>query len=97
FKVLENELYNLLLNSKDCATCNHQQIVHNFFNALPNIHQQLLEDAQAMFDGDPAANNLSEVIRTYPGFLAISMYRMVHQLWLDEVPLFPRILTEYAH
>ncbi|RZF58320.1 serine O-acetyltransferase [Sphingobacterium corticibacterium] len=97
FKIHENELYELLLKSKDCAACDHAKIVRNFFHALPDIYQQLLEDAQAMLDGDPAAKNLSEVIRTYPGFLAISLYRMAHQLWLDDVPLFPRILTEYAH
>jgi len=97
FKILENELYDLLLKSRDSASCDHKQIVRNFFNALPEIYQQMLEDAQAMLDGDPAANNLSEVIRSYPGFLAICMYRMAHQLWSDEVPLFPRILTEYAH
>lgn len=97
FTILENELYDLLLNSKDCIGCDHREIVHRFFENLPHIYHLMLEDAQAMLDGDPAANNLSEVIRTYPGFLAICMYRMAHQLWLDRVPLFPRILTEYAH
>ncbi|MCS4226955.1 serine O-acetyltransferase EpsC [Sphingobacterium sp. BIGb0165] len=97
FTILENELYDLLLNSKDCIGCDHRGIVQRFFENLPQIYHLMLEDAQAMLDGDPAANNLSEVIRTYPGFLAICMYRMAHQLWLDRVPLFPRILTEYAH
>lgn len=97
FAILENELYDLLSKSKDCAGCDQPRVVKNFFAALPDIYRQMLDDAQAMLDGDPAANGLSEVIRTYPGFLAICMYRMAHQLWLDGVPLFPRILTEYAH
>lgn len=97
FKILENELYDLLSKSNDCAGSDHPHRVENFFNALPSIYQRMLVDAHAMLEGDPAANSLSEVIRAYPGFLAICTYRMAHQLWLDNVPLSPRILTESAH
>src|SRR3546814_5273442 len=54
-------------------------------------------DASAIFEGDPAATNTFEVIRTYPGFLAIALYRLAHALMVLEVPLLPRILTEHAH
>lgn len=97
FKLLENELYDLLTKSRDCAACEHGLIVENFFAKLPQLYALMMNDAQAILDGDPAARNIREVIRTYPGFLATCMYRMAHQLWEDGLPLIPRILTEYAH
>ncbi|PZP42351.1 MAG: serine acetyltransferase, partial [Pseudopedobacter saltans] len=54
-------------------------------------------DADALLEGDPAAKSLKEVVRTYPGFLATAIYRLAHHLHELEVPLIPRILTEYAH
>ena len=57
----------------------------------------MLTDAQAIMDGDPAANSIREIIRTYPGFTAICIYRLAHELFILGVPLLPRILTEYAH
>ncbi|MEM9990442.1 MAG: serine O-acetyltransferase EpsC [Bacteroidota bacterium] len=68
-----------------------------FFKFLPIIYQQLLSDAQAISDGDPAATSRREVIRTYPGFFAVAVYRIAHQFYRLDVPLLPRILTEYAH
>lgn len=97
FKLLENELYDVILRSKDCADCDHVEIVNHFFERLPELYEFMKMDAQAIFDGDPAASNIHEVTRTYPGFLATCIYRMAHQLWLDGLPLIPRILTEYAH
>lgn len=97
FGLLQNELFDLLLSSRDCADCDHALIVEHFFARLPELYDLMMEDATAILKGDPAARNLSEVIRTYPGFLASCMYRMANQLWLDQVPLIPRILTEYAH
>ncbi|WP_437918526.1 serine O-acetyltransferase [Sphingobacterium sp. LRF_L2] len=97
FTILENELYDLLLKSRDCAQSDHRYIVHNFFEMLPALYELMMEDAEAILEGDPAAKNIREVIRTYPGFLATCMYRMAHRLWLDGLPLIPRILTEYAH
>ena len=64
---------------------------------LPNIYQQLREDAQYFIDSDPAATSIREVQITYPGFFAIMVYRIAHELWLRKVPLLPRMLTEYAH
>lgn len=97
FKLLENEFYDLLEGSKDCGNFDRKAMVSNFFGALPQLYELMLTDAQAILDGDPAAQSLGEVVRTYPGFLAMCMYRMAHQLWLYELPLIPRILTEYAH
>lgn len=97
FKILENEFLDLLLKTHDCKDCDHFGIVHNFFEALPILYESMINDAQTIYDGDPAAQSLHEVIRTYPGFLATCIYRMAHQLWLDRLPLIPRILAEYAH
>ncbi len=68
-----------------------------FFKALPTTRRQLIEDAAAMMSGDPAATNETEVIRTYPGFYAIAIYRLAHLLFQLKVPLVPRVLTEHAH
>ena len=61
------------------------------------MQEMLLKDVQAGFDGDPAAKSKEEIIFSYPGFLAIYVYRLAHILYLEEVPFIPRIMTEYAH
>jgi len=68
-----------------------------FFNQLPEVRNRLLQDADAMMSGDPAAISNTEVIRTYPGFYAIAVYRLAHQMYHLKIPLVPRILTEDAH
>lgn len=74
-----------------------QEIADIFFQQLPGIRTNLLMDADAMMSGDPAACSNAEVIRTYPGFYAVAVYRLAHALFHLEVPLVPRILTEHAH
>lgn len=68
-----------------------------FREALPDIHARLLLDAEAINAGDPAAESLDEVILAYPGFAAIAIHRMAHELYRMHVPIFPRLLGEYAH
>ncbi len=68
-----------------------------FFATIDEIYHRLQEDAQAIYDGDPAAESVDEVISAYPGFLAIAYYRIAHEFCRLGVPLFPRILTEIAH
>lgn len=97
FEQSENELFELLLKTKACSECNNQQLAHEFFEKLPIIYAFMNTDAQAILSGDPAAQSLREVIRTYPGFMAISIYRIAHQLLKLGIPLIPRILTEHAH
>jgi serine O-acetyltransferase len=72
-------------------------VVDRFFTALPDIRATMLLDAQAICDGDPAAHSVDEVILAYPGFFAIAVYRLAHQLQGCRVPLVPRVLTEIAH
>lgn len=71
--------------------------VEAFFAALPAIYERLWLDVRAIEEGDPAAEGREEVVAAYPGFLAIATYRLAHELYRLEVPLLPRILTEYAH
>lgn len=68
-----------------------------FFGALKEIYLSCLEDAKYILESDPAARSLEEVLMTYPGFFAIAMYRMAHQLWIQEIPILPRFWTELAH
>ena len=74
-----------------------QEIVIQFLESIPELRRVLTEDAQAAFDGDPAAKSLDEVVFCYPGVAAISVYRLAHVLHDLGVPLIPRMMTEYAH
>jgi serine O-acetyltransferase len=71
--------------------------VEAFADALPSVYDRLWLDAQAIHDGDPAASSVDEVISAYPGFLAIAVYRIAHELSRIGVPMLPRLLTEHAH
>jgi len=73
------------------------KIVEAFYTELPEIYKLLLKDAEAIEAGDPAAKNREEVIRSYPGFYAISIYRISNLLHRLHVPFIPRILTEMGH
>lgn len=68
-----------------------------FLHRLPHIMRLLNTDIQAIYEGDPAAKSMAEVILCYPGFYAISIYRIAHELYCLNVPYIPRIMTEYAH
>lgn len=73
------------------------EIATGFLKELVNIQQFLYKDAQAGFDGDPAARSVDEVILTYPGLFAVFVYRISHSLFSANVPLIPRIMSEHAH
>ncbi len=72
-------------------------ISQKFWNEIPEVYRLLLTDIKAIMDGDPAANSEYEVIRAYPGFYAIFFYRIAHTLYNLNIPVIPRIITEYAH
>ncbi|MES2428829.1 MAG: serine O-acetyltransferase EpsC [Bacteroidota bacterium] len=97
FTKLEEELLHIMNVTKACKDCDNKERARNFFGQLPELYRILNTDIQAIFNGDPAARSEFEVIRTYPGFFAISFYRLAHSLCKFDVPLIPRILTEYAH
>ncbi len=69
----------------------------DFLNKIPYIREMLIDDVQAAYDGDPAAKSLDEIIFSYPGITAITIYRIAHELHIQGIPLIPRIMTEYAH
>ena len=66
-------------------------------DSLPGILEILKTDIRAGYEGDPAAKSIDEIILTYPAFQAISIYRMAHKLYQMNIPLVPRMMTEYAH
>ncbi len=72
-------------------------ITFSFLDKLPKVREYIETDVQAAFDGDPAAYNKDEIICTYPGLYATMTNRIAHELYLLEVPLIPRIMTEHAH
>ena len=73
------------------------QIAQAVVAELPHIQQVLLTDIEATFDGDPAAANREEIVFAYHGLFAIFVYRVAHELYLRQVTMIPRIMTEYAH
>ena len=74
-----------------------EAMARKFLRRIPALRDMLAMDAQAAYDGDPAAKSVDEVIYCYPGFYAITVYRLAHELLALGVPLMPRIMTEYAH
>jgi serine O-acetyltransferase len=82
-----------------CIHCQEkgQEEAVRFLRALPRLRAVLAMDVQAAYQGDPAAKSHDEVIFSYPGLFAVTVYRAAHQLLRQGVPLMPRIMTEYAH
>lgn len=74
-----------------------KSITADFLRQLPELRRKLALDAVAAYEGDPAAPSPSEAIFCYPGLLAVTCHRMAHELYLAEVPLIPRIISEHAH
>ena len=74
-----------------------EEEVNAFLEKLPELWALLQEDVAAAMEGDPAARSREEVTLAYPGFRAVAIQRMAHTLWDLEVPLLPRLMTEYAH
>ena len=89
--LLEQALSGSVAPSEDQAA-----VVERVFSRLAVIREGVLLDARAIYEGDPAAHSLDEVIVAYPGFLAIAVHRIAHELYPD-APLFARLLSEVAH
>ncbi len=82
-----------------CTNCEErgQMAALNFLNDIPQLQTMLAKDIAAAYEGDPASKYYDEIIFSYPGLFAMSVYRIAHQLLEQGVPLIPRIMTEYAH
>ncbi len=85
--------------NKECSKCSEQghRIALSFLETVPKIREELSKDVNATYSGDPAARSCDEIIFSYPGVFATFIYRSAHELVALEVPLLPRIMTEYAH
>jgi serine O-acetyltransferase len=95
--VLERDIQSLLTPLLADTALHAEDVAARFFQELPEVHRKLWLDAEAIYGGDPAAESIDEVILAYPGFFAIAIYRFAHEFYKLRVPVFPRLLTEYAH
>lgn len=94
---LRFRLSELLHPLHDGAEDEVTQVVESFFNRLPEVYSLLRNDANAFLESDPSAKGIEEIIMSFPGFYAISVYRIAHELQLLNIPLLPRIISEYIH
>jgi serine O-acetyltransferase len=91
--------HDCLRYGQQCSECDEQghRIALRLLQDIPSIRKILATDVLAAYQGDPAAKSYDEIIFSYPGILAITVYRVAHKLFEYNVPLLPRIMTEYAH
>jgi serine O-acetyltransferase len=94
---IKNQLIKLINSLNGSAKMDAERVTQNYIEKLPEIHNKLWMDANAIFEGDPAAESIDEVILAYPGFMAILIYRLAHELYQLKVPIIPRIMSEHAH
>ena len=83
--------------TKEQCQAKAEELTISFLSELPNIRKILTTDISAAYDGDPAAKSYEDIIISYPCIEAITIYRMANYLFNKDVPLLPRIMTEYAH
>lgn len=101
-RVLQGQVLEALLFddgdlSRDEAGKRASHVANVFLDSLPQVLELLMTDIQALYDGDPAAGSLEEVLVAYPGLYAIFVYRIAHVLYRLNVPLIPRLMSEHAH
>jgi serine O-acetyltransferase len=91
-KIRENEVRGDLELNQEAAA-----ITDRFFAGIPAVRALLKTDAEAAYAGDPAARSLEEIVLAYPGLEAVAIQRVAHLLYRENVPLLPRMMTEWAH
>ena len=74
-----------------------ESIAYEIMSIIPDIKEKLLKDVIALYEGDPAARSPEEIILSYPGFYAISIYRLAHEFYVRKIPYIARLMTEFAH
>ena len=93
--------YNYQCRIKKCDGCDCRTMAENvtahLLEQLPRIRRLLKGDVAAAFNGDPAAKSYEEIVISYPCIVAIAAHRIAHELYLKQVPLIPRIMSECAH
>jgi len=85
-----------------CSDCERYDVdpaalANEILMLIPKIKSALIKDVQAIYEGDPAARAPEEVILSYPGFYAISIYRIAHEFYIRKIPYIARLMTEFAH
>lgn len=85
--------------NQPCSDCTERgyRLALKLLEEIPSIRKILSTDVAASYEGDPAAKSYDEIIFSYPGIYAMTVYRVAHKLFEYGVPLLPRIMTEYAH
>lgn len=96
-RLIDEVCKSLRLGKPDCPSAAAEQVVLTVLKSLPAIRELLRTDVEAAFEGDPATNSNDEIILSYPFLEAIAIQRFAHTLYLEKVPLIPRIMTEWAH
>ena len=91
------DLENILLSYLDVKQIDIEGVVEAFYVSLGDLYQDLRHDASKIYECDPAATSVNEVIVSYPGFYAITVYRIANKLTQLDVSVLPRIISEYAH
>ena len=92
------EQLHALLGEVDLPTSSSpESITSEFVASLVGLRESIAADVAAAFDGDPAATGYEEIAVAYPAIRALSVHRIAHELYLHQVPLIPRIMSEYAH
>ncbi|MDQ1089846.1 serine O-acetyltransferase [Siphonobacter sp. SORGH_AS_1065] len=91
------DLENILLSYLNPTQFDIENIGREFYNSIEEIYSNLRLDAKKIYEFDPAATSINEVIVSYPGFYSIAVYRIANKLVRLNVPVLPRILSEYAH
>ncbi len=101
---IEKNVEQLAIDFHEITTiaCKHQNFDcsktwNEFLESLPETLRLLNLDADCIFKNDPASKSIEEVYLAYPGFFVISVYRLSHTLYLKNIPLIPRLMSEYAH
>jgi serine O-acetyltransferase len=97
FDKLESEIASILITMQQHIEQDASLLAKKFIHKLPQVHTLLNTDVKAILSGDPAAKSEYEIVRAYPGFYAIAFYRLAHELYELDIPLLPRVITEYAH
>ncbi|MGB5218362.1 MAG: serine O-acetyltransferase EpsC [Smithella sp.] len=91
--------HDCIRHNQSCVHCEPlgHQLTVEFLRKLPELRTMLARDIRAALEGDPAAKGYDDIIFSYPGIRAITIYRIAHELYHLNIPLMPRIMTEYAH
>ena len=95
---IEKQLYRqIALTLPESQDERAAELAAEMVTRLPQIARQVQLDLEATFDGDPAAGSREEILFSYPGLFAIMVYRVAHELYRLEIPILPRMMSEYAH